>query len=238
MTCPEPRPPASKRLAAALIAVAAGLAGCGKERVALNDHPEDYRVRHPIVVTRAPHRLDLDIGPEAFGLNDRERAETLAFASRYRKYGEGPVAILLPAGTANEASAQRALPEIRTVLHRAGIGGELLDIRAYSPADGIGVAPVRISYTAPKAVTQPCGMWPDDVAGDQRNRSYYNFGCAYQQNLAAMVADPRDLAGPRPEGRAYASRRETVLEKYGKGEDPSTTYRSEQKGAVSKVGQQ
>ncbi len=242
MTVPESRPAAARArttwLAVALLAVAAGLGGCGRERAVHYDEPDDYRVRHPILVTRGPHTLKLDIGPEAFGLNERDRAETLAFASRYRKYGEGPVTVMLPAGTANEASAHRALPEIQAVLHKAGIGGELLDIRAYSPTDGVPVAPIRISYTAPKAVTQPCGLWPDNATGDQRNRSYHNFGCASQQNLAAMVADPRDLVGPRPESRAYATRRQTVVEQYGKGEDPSTTYRDEGKGAVSKVGQQ
>ena len=98
-------------------------------------------------------------------------------------------------------------------------------------------APIRLSYTALRARTNTCGLWPDDLQGDQQNRSYYNFGCATQQNLAAMVKDPADLVSPQPETRPYATRRQEVLGKYGKGDDPSTTYKDAAKGNSSKVGQ-
>ena len=78
---------------------------------------------------------------------------------------------------------------------------------------------------------------PDDLQGDQQNRSYCDFGCAAQQNLAAMVEDPADLVSPQPETRPYATRRQEVLGKYGKGDDPSTTYKDAAKGNSSKVGQ-
>ena len=143
---------------------------------------------------------------------------------------------VLPAGTANEAAAQRALPEIRATLARAGIGPEAIEIRAYGPA-GAAAAPIRLSYAALRAQTNMCGLWPDDLQGNQQNRSYYNFGCATQQNLAAMVKDPADLVSPQPETRPYATRRQEVLGKYGKGDDPSTTYKDAAKGNSSKVGQ-
>jgi len=37
------------------------------------------------------------------------------------------------------------------------------------------------------------------------NKSYYNFGCAYQRNMAAMVDNPADLVQPRPETPAYTT---------------------------------
>ena len=50
----------------------------------------------------------------------------------------------------------------------------------------------------------PCGLWPDDLGPDNNpdhfeNREYYNFGCATQRNLAAMVDQPADLVQPRAE---------------------------------------
>ena len=89
----------------------------------------------------------------------------------------------------------------------------------------------------------PCGLWPRDIgagngAYDSENWPYWNFGCAYQRNLAAIVENPEDLVQPRPESPPYAARRSTVLEKYGKGEDPSTTYRNNTLGKITEIGQQ
>ena len=228
------RGPATRLLG---VLLAAGLAGCNAERaVRQPDYPDDFRARHPVAVTRGPASLELELGPEAAGLSERQKAEAYAFAYGYRKSGEGPLAVLMPAGTANEAAARRALPELRVTLARAGIGPEAVDIRPYGPAGGA-AAPIRLSYTALRAHTNTCGLWPDDLQGDQQNRSYYNFGCASQQNLAAMVRDPADLVSPQPETRPYATRRQEALGKYGKGEDPSTNSKDGQKGNVSKVGQ-
>jgi pilus assembly protein CpaD len=82
-----------------------------------------------------------------------------------------------------------------------------------------------------------CGYWPESAVAETSNRSYYNFGCAYQRNLAAQVADPRDLARPRAMDPPYATRRETVLDKYDKGETTVTVDPYEDKGSVSEVGQ-
>jgi pilus assembly protein CpaD len=60
------------------------------------------------------------------------------------------------------------------------------------------------------------------------NRPYYNFGCSTQQNLAAMVENPEDLVQPRASTPAYAARRQTVIEKYRKGENPSGQYETKE----------
>jgi pilus assembly protein CpaD len=55
--------------------------------------------------------------------------------------------------------------------------------------------------------------------------------------LAAAVANPEDLIQPRSETAAYAARRRTVMEKYRKGEDPSTIYSKTNDAKTSNVGQ-
>jgi pilus assembly protein CpaD len=47
-----------------------------------------------------------------------------------------------------------------------------------------------------------------------------------QQNIAAMVADPRDLMAPRPMAPMDANRRATVLEHYEKGEVTQATKKT------------
>ncbi len=48
-----------------------------------------------------------------------------------------------------------------------------------------------------KAYTQQCGYWPTDTGSNFRNAPYPNFGCATQNNLAAMLAKPNDVNKPR-----------------------------------------
>ena len=44
------------------------------------------------------------------------------------------------------------------------------------------------------------------------NQNYSNFGCATQKNLAAIVANPADLLGPRGITEIDSTRRTTVIQ--------------------------
>ena len=74
-----------------------------------------------------------------------------------------------------------------------------------------------------RAKTAACGPWPDQIARNVENRNYYTFGCATQNNLAAMVDNPLDLLYPRGMTPPDATRRAVVLNKYGTG----TAYQSD-----------
>jgi pilus assembly protein CpaD len=63
----------------------------------------------------------------------------------------------------------------------------------------------------------------------------WTFGCALQANLAAMVADPADLAAPRRADPAEAARRTVVLDKYCRGEQTHATRSDDERVTVSKV---
>ena len=88
----------------------------------------------------------------------------------------------------------------------------------------------------------PCGLWPEDLGPSIKNKSYfenkpyYNFGCAYQRNMAAMVDNPADLVQPRSETPAYTSRRITAFEKYRKGTSTTTIYPESEKAKLSDTG--
>ena len=108
-------------------------------------------------------------------------------------------------------------------------------MRSYPPTHR-NLATVRISYPKITAQAGPCGMWPEDI-GPSINRDYFenqphwNFGCATQRNLAAMVENPADLVQPRAETPAYTMRRTTVMEKYRDGDEPPRRkYRERQCG--------
>jgi pilus assembly protein CpaD len=76
------------------------------------------------------------------------------------------------------------------------------------------VAKLRVSYLKVKAVTPTCGIQPETFPNSADNRQLHNLGCAGQQNLAAMVANPADLVAPRPMTPANGARRADVIKKY------------------------
>jgi pilus assembly protein CpaD len=114
-----------------------------------------------------------------------------------------------------------------------GISGRAVSTQRYAADGPEHLAPVRLEFPVLEAkVPHECGQWPDDSGfsdpgASNRNQSQWNYGCAYQQNLAAQVEDPEDFIRPRSESPPSATRRSTVLEKYGKGEATPTSYPQE-----------
>jgi pilus assembly protein CpaD len=209
----------------------------------------DYRDRHPIRLVDGQRAVQILVGSGRAGLTATQRAQVASLGSDWRHEGTGYVVIETPAGAVNSVAAKETVREIRSLLNFAGVPPQATVMRNYQQAyrDDLGV--IRVTYTKIQAVAGPCGQWPDNLGpgliGNERyplleseNVPYWNFGCATQHNLAAAVANPEDLVQPRPETPPYASRRQTVVDKYRQGQDPSTVYTSNTGAKVSTVGQQ
>ena len=206
------------RLAAIGLLLVAGtsLAGCAnRDNMATGALPDDYRTRHPIVIAEAEHSIDVPIASGDRHLTKGARDVIRGFASRYSNSSTGTIQILLPSGSVNAHAASVLRREIRNVLVETGIpAARLVEVSYQAGASG-DAAPIRLSYMAITAQTEPCGNWPADlVANTVQNRNYENFGCAAQANLAAMVAEPMDLIGPRQMSPIDAVRRGQAVKDY------------------------
>lgn len=220
------------------------LAGCNQHRAEVTGGiPADYRLRHPIIIKEQPRVVELFVGSRRGGLTAEQRAEVLAFAQAWSREGTGGFIIDVPAGTNNAAAAADSVHEARAILAAVGVPAHGIKQRPYRPANPKELATVRISYPRMQAETGPCGVWPEDIGPSlgspyMENRSHWNHGCATQRNLAAMVSNPSDLVQPRPETPPYTARRNTVLEKYRKGESTASSNGSaDNKGKISDIGQ-
>lgn len=94
-------------------------------------------------------------------------------------------------------------------------------------------------HMAPSAydgVAKYCGQWPKDLGVDWNNRNYANFGCATENNLAAMVEDPRDLHAPRTMTPRDSNRRDEVFERYRRGEETAARTRTDDAGMIGEIG--
>jgi pilus assembly protein CpaD len=191
--------------------------------------PTDVRDRHPIVLAEAPRSIDIfGNGPR---LDDRQQDDLRAFAAEWRTHGRSGVIVEAPSGSGR---AHATLAQVRAVLSGSGVPSSSVQVRHYSAPDFTVAAPVRLSFARLQArVPHSCGHWPEDLGTSQAgfstsNRPYWNFGCAYQSNIAAQVADPIDLERSRQETRIDTQRRINVVEKLRQGQDPSTVYRQQQ----------
>ena len=148
----------------------------------------------------------------------------------------------MPVNTPNARAAADSFREIRALLSAAGVPSRGLVVRDYRPDDPRQMAAIRLSYPKLAAVAGPCGLWPDDIGPSMKNKSYYenkqyyNFGCASQRNVAAMIDNPADVVQPRPETPAYTIRRSEAFEKYRKGSPTTTTYPEADKAKLSDTG--
>jgi pilus assembly protein CpaD len=221
-----------------LILTAAGgmaaLGGCSVRDVvaveAFGSAPSDYRVNHPIAVEEAVDTLDVPVALYTDRLTDPIRANIVAFAQRYRASGSSVIAVVSPSGSPNQNVAAAIAVQIEDTLRNAGVPGDQIDYRVYHAASNERNAPIRVAFSRVVAHTAPCGPWPDQFSVSRENRNYFNFGCATQQNLAAVVDSPLDLLYPRGLTPADAGRRATVLEKYRAGDPFSANLARERAG--------
>jgi pilus assembly protein CpaD len=216
----------SARTSLLLLAVASlGLAGCDSM---MGDRQEQFNAgqqlltpgeRHPIIVSQQLNKMSVKVARGASGLTPVQRASVIDFLTRYRvaDSGNSKLVISVPSGSANEVSAMNAVADMRPLLADQGFSESAVSIEPYH-ADGDPQPPVRIAFLRYAAEGPTCGKWPSNVAENPRNVNYENFGCAQQKNLAAMVANPADLLGPRTMTPASADRRDTTWGKYIKGE--------------------
>ncbi|WP_026616688.1 CpaD family pilus assembly protein [Ensifer aridi] len=198
----------------AVLAILAGLlAGCAnKDKLATGSIPDDYRTRHPIVIAEGERTIDIPVASGDTRLTQGTRDVIRGFAAEYRNASSGVIQIMLPRGSVNSHAAQIVRKEIRRLLAATGVSPKKILETSYEAGAAGDAAPIRLSYVAITAQTAPCGEWPEDVTlNTLENRNYYNFGCASQSNLAAQIANPTDLIGPRQMSPIDAEQRGEVI---------------------------
>jgi pilus assembly protein CpaD len=231
------------RIAGALVGLAVVLGACTHtDDVLTASVPNDYRQRHPIAIQEADQSVVVFVGHARGGLSASQRADVMGLAQTWLREGTGAIIADVPVDTPNARAAADSFREIQALLAAAGVPPRGIVVRHYHPQDPRQMATIRLNYPKISAVAGPCGLWPEDLGPSIKNKSYfdnkqyYNFGCAYQRNMAAMVDNPSDLVQPRSETPPYTTRRTAAFEKYRKGAATTTAYPDADKAKLSDTG--
>ena len=232
------------RLFGALVGLSAALGACtytGTEVVTASV-PDDYRLRHPIAIEETNRSVVIFVGHARGGLSSSQRADVMGLAQTWVREGTGAIVADVPVDTPNAQAAASSFREIKALLAAGGVPARGITLHHYQPVDPRTLATIRLSYPRMAAVAGPCGVWPEDLGpsilngGYSENKEYYNFGCAYQRNMAAMIDNPSDLVQPRSQTPAYTPRRNIAFEKYRKGVPTTTTYPEADRAKLSDTG--
>lgn len=185
---------------------------------------------HPITV--APHyqAVRVTFSDPAAGLSPEDSAHLSIFVDDYLARGDGQISISAPQGPNSSA----ALAYLGDDLVHMGVPRSRILVGTHD--SGNGETRVEIGYIAYGARTDACGNWSEDASDTAQNVPLPDFGCSVQHNVAAMVADPRDLVAPRGMGPSDATRRETVVGTYEKAQSTGAAKSSEQSANLSGVG--
>ncbi|MFY0638632.1 CpaD family pilus assembly protein [Maricaulis maris] len=181
------------------------------------------------------YRAEFAVDERDNGLTWAQQSVLASVAAEYKARGHGPLVISYPQGAANEDAAIGAIAEARSFFYEQGIDWRVITGGAYD-ARGQRHGELIFSFTryAAQAPRECNGSW-DNMAMEFDNQHHSNFGCAMAVNLAAMVADPRDLVAPRDMEPGDTGRRQTVIDGYRAGESTASERSDYESGAVSRV---
>lgn len=198
-----------------------------------NFNKSQYQRNHPISVTKGLQEIDLVATTNGGGLAPSQMASVAQFVIDYIDKGEGQFEIWIPRSSDNAKSMNVAHQKIRRVLAEAAIPKGALKYHKYD-ANGNTNAPIGLKFGRYYSKATKCNGINSNLATNHDNKNYNTFGCAYQNNLAAMVSNPKDLLGPAASSSSSAERRQIIWAKYIQGAPTGATRAADEAVAINK----
>ena len=216
-------------LASAALALALALCACAPGAGSLGPAPLTPTSRWALQVEEGLDRIALAVHDT--GLSPNQRAALSALAGRFAAAQGDVVVIQGPSGD-DPVSAEAAW-STRAALLDMGVPAERIRLEGYHAPHPR--APVLAGFTTVQASVPRCGTAWESLSRTGSNRSQSNFGCAVNANLAAQIADPRDIVQPRAMTPGDAGRRAVVFDNYRQGEATSAPQEELVRSRVSQA---
>lgn len=220
--------PVKRALVSIALVVATGFAvsGCASTS-GDNAPPLTPLSRYALQVEPGLDRIALAVHDQ--GLSANQQAALRDLAARYGAAGAGHVRIEAPAGDDPAAAGQAWA--VRAYLAASGVPEDRIQMAAYHAPHPR--APVLAGFEILRASLPNCAAEVRNMGARVSNQSSGGFGCAITANMAAQIADPRDIIGARPMTPADSGRAAVVFDNYRRGQISSTPQETLVEGRIS-----
>ena len=198
---------------AAAAAVAAALSGCmGAPAEGLGPTPLTPTSRFSLQVEPGMDRVALAV--HETGLSENQTLALRDMVNRFAAEGAPMLTVEAPSG--DDPVASDIAWRIKGALEASGVPPYKVRVVTYVAPDPR--APVLVGFDTVRAVVPRCGQEWSNLARTGNNAGSANFGCSVNANLAAQIANPRDIVTPRAMTPSDAARRSVVFDRYRAGE--------------------
>lgn len=148
------------------------------------------------------------------GLSDNQALALRDMVNRFAQ--EGAPLLIVEAPSGDDPVASDIAWRIKGALEAQGVSPHQVRVVTYVAPEPR--APVLVGFETIRATVPTCGTSWTNLGRTGANAGYANFGCAVNANLAAQIADPRDIVSPRAMQPGSAARRAVIFDKYRLGE--------------------
>ncbi|WP_374383331.1 CpaD family pilus assembly protein [Dongia sp.] len=173
----------------------------------------DYSLKHPIKVETRTALLILEPAPGG-KVNTANLPAIEEFASDFGKKAAGLINVQIGANSANDPLAQSFASDVTQVLTSRGVPPQAIQLTYATDPNSAKYGRAVMQFPIYVALADECGTWKDRPEFTPVNETTYNFGCATQRNIAAMVVNPRDLVDAEASTGRLAARGDNVVGKY------------------------
>ena len=223
-------------LAGASLMLVVSLTACATRREVAADKAADFRVpnpktpldQFPVESSLTQSTMNFRANPQGLSENQRQALNKVAAKLNADDDAGRDIELIVnpDARSAQSAEAIRAYLLEKT-------GGVAEDHIQWINRPGQPWDVVTVNMIAYRSHVYDCNQSWENLSKTAKNQVYKNFGCAVNANIAAQIADPRDLSHPHSLDSADMGRRSTVLEAYRKGKDTATTTGEDSKVKIS-----
>jgi pilus assembly protein CpaD len=191
----------------------------------------DPTFTHPITVTPDYQAVKLSFAGSHGSLTPEDSSRLDRVVQDYLTNGDGSLSVSAPEGP----DSSEAITFFGEQLAHMGVSRSRILVGTHPVTDGD--RRVEVGFVSYVAHTQPCGDWSQNAGDTDSNLPLPNFGCSVQHNIAAMVANPRDLdESRRLDDSPDAARRVVIMGHYEKGEITQADKHTKDKGSEQSAG--
>lgn len=215
-------------LLAAVIAL--GLAGCSSVSTGqMNIAPVTPLSQYVLQVEPGIDRIALAVHDQGLSANQHQALRGLV--SRFASEQASILRIESPSGNDPAAAAQAYA--MRDAVQAMGVPGDMIQVVGYDAPDAR--APVLAGFETLRAHVPDCSAEPRNLGSRFSNLPTGGFGCAVTANMAAQIANPRDILSPRELQPSDSGRAAVVFALYRQGKQTAAPQEILVAGRISEA---